>query len=552
MIDDEKERVPCEEVEPGCDRLDPKRGESGGGEFRTDGDNLAIVMPVEVDSSVEPGSIEELPLVLEIARADGGAPWLVTLDIPVAVAETGHGPVATDAPVFTGAGPFLNGATPRPTEAEAGPSILMFLLFAFLGGIILNVMPCVLPVISLKILGFVSKADEDPGKITKLGFVFAAGVIVSFLVLAIAVIVLQAAGEHIGWGFQFQSPAFVAGLAVLVFVFSLSLLGVFEITGFEALAGRSLGSAARKDYADSFFHGILTTILATPCTAPMLGPAIGFAFTQPPAIILLFFLAAAVGLALPYVLLSMHPGWLKYLPRPGAWMDTFKQAMGFLLLGTVVWLVSVFGSQTGTGGLTWLLAFLLVLAFFSWLHGRFVTLSASRRRVLGIWAVTIIGIVWAYRGFLHEPLFSSVEAAYGDSPPGLSEAVHVSKGGTRWEAFSVEYLEERVESGHTVFIDFTADWCMTCKVNEKTVLATEEVERAFRDLGVVTLMGDWTRKDPEITEILQRHQRPGVPFYAVYPAGRPEDVIVLPEIIKKRIVLEALEEAGPSTATAGT
>jgi thiol:disulfide interchange protein DsbD len=523
--------------------------------FRSDEKNLGVVIPVEVDASVEAGSVLLLPGVLEIPRTDGGKPYLLSLDIPVTVAEEGQTPEPVEAPVFAAvAGPLLPVGPEGLGSGRAAlglGALARYLVLAFLGGIILNVMPCVLPVISLKILGFVSKSDEDPRKVARLGFVFAGGVIASFLVLALAVIALQAAGEHIGWGFQFQNPAFVAGLAVVVFVFSLSLLGVFEIDALAVVAGRGIGTGVHRDYADAFFHGILTTVLATPCTAPMLGTAIAFAFSQPPGIILLVFLAVAVGLALPYVLLSMHPGWLRYMPKPGPWMDTFKQGMGFVLLATLVWLLFVFGAQTGADGLVWLLAFLLVVGFFTWMQGRFLDLSSSRTRVTVVWLLTIAGVGWSYHAFLHEHIFGVPDVAYARETPQLRSSVDVSEGGIIWEPFSVEYLEERVADGNTVFIDFTADWCWTCKVNEKTVLASEDVERVFRENRVVTLKGDWTRKDPEITEILRRHRRAGVPFYAVYPAGRPEDVIVLPEIINKKLVLESLERAGPSIATPG-
>jgi thiol:disulfide interchange protein DsbD len=410
-------------------------------------------------------------------------------------------------------------------------------------------MPCVLPVISLKILGFVSQADEHPGKVARLGLTFAAGVVVSFLVLAGAVIALQAAGEHIGWGFQFQNPGFVAALAVVVFVFSLSLLGVFEIGGLAAIAGLGAAGAQRKEYADAFFHGILTTVLATPCTAPMLGAAIAFALSQPPVIIVLIFTTVALGLASPYVLLSLNPGWLKYVPRPGLWMDTFKQAMGFLLLATMVWLLFVFGAQTGADGLTWLLGFLLLLGFLCWVHGRFLNLASSSRRVAVVWLFTLVAIGVGYRELLHDTLFHPAEIGTGDAVS-LSERVEVTEGGVSWEPFSVAYLEDSVADGRTVFIDFTADWCWTCKVNEKTVLADGDVEEAFLRNEVLTLKGDWTRKDPEITEVLKRHRRAGVPFYAIYPAGSLEDVIVLPEIINKKLVLESLEAAGPSRSGA--
>jgi thiol:disulfide interchange protein DsbD len=353
-----------------------------------------------------------LPGVVRVPR-EGSEPWLLSFSIPVSIADTGATVQPTNAAVFSSTpGPFLVDDYLEVAGGPAAPALtlwqlLQYVLFAIVGGVILNVMPCVLPVISLKILGFVSKADEDPAKIFRLGLTFAAGVLVSFMVLASAVIALKSAGEHIGWGFQFQNPAFVAGLAVVVFMFALSLLGVFEVGATTALVGLGLAAADRKEHADAFFHGILTTVLATPCTAPMLGTAIAFAFAQPAAIILLIFFAVGVGLALPYVLLSMHPAWLKYVPRPGVWMDTFKQGMGFLLLATLVWLLFVFGAQTGSDGLVWMLAFLLVIGFFCWMHGRFINLASSNQRVLVIWAITIVGTVWSYRAFVHDVLFAA-------------------------------------------------------------------------------------------------------------------------------------------------
>jgi thiol:disulfide interchange protein DsbD len=520
------------------------------GSFRTDRASLALIVPVEADAAVTPSSVASLSGVVRVPHR--GEELRLSFDVPVNIAADGHSPRSTAAPVFAGKGPFLSeqavdGGRAKPA---AGPGLLRILGLAFFGGVVLNVMPCVLPVISLKILGFVSKAEEHPGKVAKLGWTFAAGVVVSFLALALVVIALKSAGEHIGWGFQFQNPAFVAALAAVVFVFALSLLGVFEVGAMTAIVGLGFAAKERKDYADAFFHGVLTTILATPCTAPMLGTAVAFAFSQPGPVIVAVFLATSAGLAFPYVLLSMHPAWLRYVPRPGAWMERFKQAMGFLLLATLVWLVAVFGAQTGTDGATWLLAFLLVLAFFAWLHGTFLDLSSSMRRVLFVWALTIAGVGFSYRAFLHERLFAAPLPGGGPTAQ-LDSRVEVTEGGIRWEPFSAEYLDASVRAGHTVFLDFTADWCWTCKVNERTVLADAEVERMFHENGVLTLKGDWTRQDPEITEVLRRHDRAGVPFYAVYPAGRPDDVIVLPEIINKRLVLESLEQAGPSRRTAG-
>lgn len=515
------------------------------GRFRSDGEHLALVIPIEIDTAVEPGSVVSLSGVVRIARPGGED--LLSFEIPVNIGEAGEEARPTPFPVFAPDGPVLAAETGGGSTAAGGTGggLLRFLVLAFLGGLVLNVMPCVLPVVSLKILGFVSKAEEHPGKVAQLGWTFAAGVVTSFLVLALLVIALKSAGEHIGWGFQFQNPVFVAALAVVVFVFALSLLGVFEVGATFSMLGLGLAAKERKDHADAFFHGVLTTILATPCTAPMLGAAIAFAFTQSAAVILLIFFAVSVGLAAPYVLLSLNPAWLRYVPKPGVWMDRFKQGMGFLLLATLVWLLFVFGAQMGTDSLVFLLAFLLVVGFFAWMHGAFLDLTSSSRKAAIIWVLTIAGVGLSYRAFLHERLFGAAEAMAAETPGARTE---VTKGGIRWEPFTTAYLEESVADGRTVFLDLTADWCWTCKVNERTVLADDEVESAFQENGVLTLKGDWTRKDPEITEILRRHGRAGVPFYAVFPAGRLSEVIVLPEVINKRLVIDSIERAGPSRA----
>lgn len=522
-------------------------------EFLSDGQHLAMVIPVRMDAASEADGSVMLGAVARIAHP-GGDPWLLSLDVPVSVAPAGTASHATPAAVFSGTGPFLRGDRLQAAGGAAHPSppargLLRILLLAFLGGVILNVMPCVLPVVSLKILSFVSKSQEHPGKIARLGFVFGGGVLASFLVLAFAVIGLQAAGEHIGWGFQFQNPVFVAGLSLVVFLFSLSLLGAVDAAYLDALVmsgvaktfGPGLAAAEKRDYADAFFHGVLTTILATPCTAPMLGTAVAFAFSQPAWVILLVFFTVGLGLAVPYVALSLNPGWLRFVPKPGPWMDRFKQIMGFLLLATLLWLLSVFGAQAGTNGMVRLLGFLLVLGFFAWVQGSFLGLSSGAGRVVLIWALTLGGVGFAYAKLLHDPLFHPAEAA---AVAGVPHA-ETTAGGVTWRPYSPETLETAVASGRTVFLDLTAEWCWTCKVNEKTVLMDDEVERALLDNDVLTLKGDWTRKDPRITEILNRHHRAGVPFYAVYPAGSREP-IVLPEIINKKLVLDSLRKAGPS------
>jgi len=516
------------------------------GTFRSDGESLALVVPMRIDPSVTPGSTVILSAVSRIAR-QGGEGWALSFDVPIPVAEAGHQPSPSSAPIFSSDKDekFLAGVPSMTAgaagETKSGLGFARILLYAFLGGIILNIMPCVLPVISLKILSFVSNANEDPAKIFRLGLMFALGVLTSFLILAIAVITLQAAGERIGWGFQFQSPGFVAAITAVIFLFSLSLLGVFEINVQVGLWARGGGRA----YVDDFLNGMLATLLATPCTAPLLGPAVAFAFTQPPAGIIAIFLTVGMGLALPYVLLTANPKWLRFVPWPGPWMETFKHAMGFVLMATILWLLSVFGAQTGVQGLVRLLAFLMALGILAWMHGRFLTLSSTSSARVAIWSITAVVVLLGYQRILREAVASPPQESELDRPTASIQAGSNSDEVT-WEPFSKRALEEAVAEGNTVFLDFTAEWCWTCKVNEKTVLADAEVEDLFLRHGVVTLKGDWTRRDPEITDILKQHGRAGVPFYAVYPADNPQSVIVLPELINKKLVLDSLRRAGRS------
>lgn len=409
------------------------------------------------------------------------------------------------------------------------------LLFAVLGGLLLNIMPCVLPVISLKILGFAHQAGHDLRRTRLLGLMFAGGVVVSFWILAAAVAAIRATGEQIGWGFQFQSPLFVLAMSVIVLVFAMSLFGVFEISG-PALSGSLVGG---QGTGGAFVHGILTTVLATPCTAPFLGTAIGFAFTQPLLVIFLAFTAAAVGLALPYLLLSLNPGWLRWVPRPGAWMIRFKQAMGFVLLATVVWLLSVLGSQLGPEGVVWSLVFLVVVAFAVWMVGQ-VPHSAGRSARAAWHVAALIIIVGGYLWAMETEL--QWREAVGDP------SAQASVGDLRWERFSLADLRTRVERGETVFVDFTADWCWSCKVNERTVLASSRVQTRMRDLNVTAVKADWTRRNPEITRLLAKFGRVGVPFYAVFPANRLSQPVALSEVITPASVIDALDRAGPSIA----
>lgn len=408
-------------------------------------------------------------------------------------------------------------------------SLPLLLLFAVLGGLLLNVMPCVLPVISLKILSFVHQAGDDRRRTRILGLLFGAGVVVSFWILVAAVAAVRATAAQIGWGFQFQSPLFVLVMSVVVLVFALNLFGVFEIAG-PSFSGAAAGAEGRTG---AFLHGVLATVLATPCTAPFLGTAIGFAFTQSIGILFLVFTAAAIGLALPYVLLSWHPGWLRWLPRPGVWMIRFKQAMGFVLIATVIWLLSVLGSQLGPEGVVWSLVFLTIVAFAVWLIGQ-----VPGRVVPRLAAVALVagGYFWALE---HELRWRAPVSEINTATPAKAD-------GIEWEPFSLADLRDRVERGETVFIDFTADWCWSCKVNERTVLASDSVEEHMKRLDVTAVKADWTRRNPEITRLLAKFGRAGVPFYVVFPAGRLGEPIPLSEVITPASVIEALDRAGPS------
>jgi thiol:disulfide interchange protein DsbD len=494
-------------------------------------DPLALRLPFEIDEMQAEDESIAWGGVLVITEPNQAAKY-VELEIPLAVgsvAATGLFDTSRDA--MRPGGP---GTTSR--------SLLYYLALAFVGGLILNIMPCVLPVLSLKVLGFVRHANESRATQLRLGLLFAAGVLASFLALALVVVGIQQAGDQLGWGFQFQNPVFVVVMATVVFAFGLSLFGVFEILLPMGSVGVGVGGT-RGAGTESFFNGILATALATPCTAPFLGTALGFAFTQPPAGIVSIFLSVGLGLAAPYVILSVNPAWLRFVPKPGSWMVRFKQAMGFLLMGTLVWLLWVLARQLGADAVIWTLAFLCTVGFALWFYGSALTLSSGRLRrsvVLLLMIAMIGGGAW---GFLREPLsveYVAAQATASDQEDG------------DWLPFSVVGLEEQVAAGNTVLVDFTADWCATCKVNEKTVLSTDEIQSKLEELRIVTMLGDYTRRDPEITKVLRRFGRSGVPLYVVFPAGRIDEPIVLPELITKGIVLDALDRAGPSQVQAAS
>jgi len=425
------------------------------------------------------------------------------------------------------------------TANENSPSsgVVRFLIFGFLGGFILNLMPCVLPVISLKIFGFVQQAGQSRARIFRSGLAFIAGIFAWFLGLALVLVIIKSAGGQPVWAAQFTNPYFVLLMSAVVLVFALNLFGVFEINLPQWLSRRAVAAeGSMHGDAGSFFQGVFATVLATPCTAPFLGTALGFAFTQSATLILLMFGSIALGMSAPYFLLSAQPAWLKFLPKPGPWMVRVKQLMGFLLIATLLFLLSVLGAQRGVAALIWTCSFLLVLSVACWMKGAFLTplVSAKTRGlVLVLMLVLVIGSGIYFIG----DKFQSAAAAANPT---------ASSGG--WEKFTPERLASELQQGHSVFIDFTAEWCITCKFNESTVLETAAVRTAFSERQIVKLKADWTNGDPAITKLLKQFGRPGVPLYVLYPGGTAQPY-VFPELLTKNIVLEKLETVNRTIAS---
>jgi thiol:disulfide interchange protein/DsbC/DsbD-like thiol-disulfide interchange protein len=431
------------------------------------------------------------------------------------------------------------------SESPGANTLILYVAFALIGGVLLNVMPCVLPVIALKIFGLVRLAGDQPRRVKRLGLAFSGGILASFVFLALLVIVLQAAGEQVGWGFQFQEPRFVIALAAIVFAFGLSLFGVYEIV-LPGTALNKVGSLlaqptdGKNGYGASFGEGVFATILATPCTAPFLGSALGFAFSQQWPVILLIFTSVSIGMALPYLLITMRPGWIRFLPKPGDWMVTAKQVMGFLMMATMLWLLFILGSELGMEAVIWTGAFLLTVAVACWLVGRFAALTASTLRRRVIWIAALAIVVTGYTVFLESSLdIGMAEAVVSSQNTSAAD----STGRIDWRPFSLSALESDLQTGKPVFVDFTAQWCLTCKVNEKAVLNSDAIVSRFRELGVIAVRADWTNRNPDITKLLAKFGRSGVPLYVIFPANHPESPIVLPELVTSDIVLEALQKA---------
>lgn len=410
------------------------------------------------------------------------------------------------------------------------------LLYAFIGGLILNIMPCVLPVIALKILGFVSESGSSPRRLRALGGIYAVGVLLSFVVLAAIVIAIKGTGHLAGWGMQFGSPVFLVCLTTLVTLVALNLFGVFEV----AIGGRALDSAgnlaARHGASGAFFNGVLATVLATPCTAPILGTALGFAFTQGAAMIILIFLTVGLGLAAPYVVLCWNPNWLKFLPKPGAWLEKFKVAMGFPMLAAAIWLFNIAASTYGKNVL-WLGFFLAVVAFAAWLFGEFVQRGRQRKGIA--LAIVLILLLGGYAYALEHKLQWREPFVETNTSGSLKE----SADGIDWQRWSPEAVATARAAGKPVLVDFTADWCLTCQVNKNTSIEISSVRTKLKEIGAVALVGDYTHTPASITMELNRYGRAGVPLVLIFPKDASAMPIVLPEVLTPNIVLNALNQA---------
>jgi thiol:disulfide interchange protein DsbD len=442
------------------------------------------------------------------------------------MSRTAIGPVSNspDQNMETGVTPVL------PSQ-----SLRQMLLYAFIGGLILNIMPCVLPVIALKILGFINHGQHEPGRVRALGLVYAAGVLVSFLALAAVVIGVKAAGHHAGWGMQFGNPEFIVVLTALITLVALNLFGVFEVT----LGGRTLSAAgqlaSKQGAPGAFFNGLLATALATPCTAPFLAPALGFAFAKDSTVIVLIFLFVGLGLAAPYVVLSWNPAWLKLLPKPGAWMEKFKIAMGFPMLLTAVWLFNLAADDYGSNVL-WLGVFLVLLAFAAWIFGEFVQRGRTGKGVAVAIALILVigGYAFALENQLHwrEPMTVATAGSLPESPDGID-----------WQPWTPEAVATAQREGRPVLVDFTANWCLTCQVNKKLAIEIPSVRDKLKEINAVALVGDYTHFPDNITAELNRYSRAGVPLVLVYAKDVDAQPIVLPAILTPGIVLDALDRA---------
>lgn len=422
--------------------------------------------------------------------------------------------------------------------SESQLSLWKAILLGFLGGLILNFMPCVLPVVSIKVISLARHAEQHPQQVVKQGLVFCLGIIATFLLLALIVAILQAGGEKLGWGFQFQNPTFLIVMASIVFAFALSLAGVYTIKPPAALTEAGEKLSEQEGYLGSFFKGVLATVLGTPCVGPFLGPALGFAFSQPAGAVFAIFGSVGLGMALPYAGLVANPRFLRMGQRERGkltrsimesknWLVDFERVMAFILFATVIYLLNILQGGLGAHALIWTLCFLLVLAFALWLWGRLVTMG-RRAIYLGILLVPAL-IVWG--------------AWYSNDRINNAQTTMTTGATLPWEPFSLQALDDYVAQGHSVLVDFTAEWCPNCKYNEATALNVPDTASAVKKHDVKCLKADWTTKSEEITYALNRLGYSSIPLSAVFPAADPNHPILLDGVFTSAKAVAAISQA---------
>lgn len=463
--------------------------------------------------------LTEVGGLLAVQRADGRIDgFLVKADVADVQGLAAIAAVAAE----------QQGGSSRFSGGDSPVSLLIVLLSALAGGVILNLMPCVFPVLSIKVLNLTAKADASPAKHRIHGLMYTAGVIVAFLVLASVLLALRAGGEAVGWAFQLQSPWFVSLLVFVFFVMGLSLSGVYEFGTRLMGVGGSL--TASGGYSSSFFTGVLATVVASPCTAPFMGAALGFALSQSWLVAMLVFAFLGLGMALPFLILTFSPALMKFMPKPGQWMVTFKELMAFPMYAAALWLLWVLGMQTGVNGMVTVAAAALALAMALWLLQK-ASLAAGSWRVVNR-AISVV-LILAALSVLRTPL---LEARTGGMAYDPDEEIDMA-----FEPFAAARVAELRQAGTPVLVNMTAAWCITCLANEQTTLSTARVKDAMEQYGVAYMKGDWTNQDPEISKVLDEFNRPSVPLYILYPGDPAAEPRILPQLLTPSIVIDAFE-----------
>ncbi|MDH4016146.1 MAG: thioredoxin family protein, partial [Actinomycetota bacterium] len=502
--------------------------------------DFVVQLALEAEDDYAPSQGLRLTGVLRWHTEEGEAHAL-ELDLPVPW-QPADSEVSDLGPhwIAAAATPPDANAEGREKEETGWSGLAAAIALALVGGLILNLMPCVLPVLAIKVFSVAELAERDRAEVVRNGLAYTAGILASMGALAAVVLGLRAAGTAVGWGFQFQSPAFIAFVALVLVAFALNLFGTWEIRW----TGGALADVGRESTGleRSFFEGLLAVVLSTPCSAPFLGTAVGFAFAGPAMGVVAIFMAIGLGLAAPFLIVTLVPGAAAFVPRSGAWMIQLRRALGFALLATVVWLLWIVGQTGGVGGMTALVATLLAFSFGLWVFGALQQTGHSA--LTGFAAMAVVAVALAGLNVIgFSPESRSAEGG-AEAHTGKTE---VDDGG--WRAFDPGAIEAALAAGQPVFVAFSADWCITCKVNERMVLARDDVQSELDRHGFVRFKADWTERDEGIRLELARHGRAGVPMYLVYDPSAPDAPTVLSEILSTGDVVEALQAAAPREPT---